>query len=269
MTAPERAARRPGRGWPIVFLHGYPLNHGMWEPQFAALSERNQGFLLDLPGFGRARDQPVPDTFKGFVAEVGRRVEAILPSPAVIVGHSFGGYLALGLYQARPDLFAALVLADTRSDPDTPAAKQQRLGTALRLENPGERLDTDEVVRGLLAPGTWKAGGGVVARVREMVEEAPTPSVIASLRAIADRPDLGPVLSTIRRPTLVLWGTEDQLIPPAQSEGLVHRIAGSRGVPIEGAGHLPSLEAPGECTEAIRSLLAELRVSAPPGVPTP
>jgi 3-oxoadipate enol-lactonase len=255
---PRWSAVEQGVGRPVVFLHGYPLNHLMWEPQLRPLSLGNHIILLDLPGYGLARDRPVPEGFWPYVDDVGRTLVAHLTGPAVVVGHSFGGYLVQGLYHKFPELFAAMVLADTRSDPDTPKAREARLSTAARLEDPSEHLNEDEVVRGLLAPATWAEGGAVVERVRTMVREAPSPTLVRTLRAIADRPDLGPILPTIDIPTLVIWGTEDQLIPPAQSEAMARRIRGSTELPVPDAGHLPSLEAPEPCNDALRRLLDRL-----------
>ena len=255
---PRWSALDRGVGRPVVFLHGYPLNHTMWGPQVDPLSDGHRVVLIDLPGFGFARDHRAPEQFWPYVEEIGWALEAHLTTPAVVVGHSFGGYLALGLYRTHPRLFAGLALADTRSDPDTAKARETRLATAARLEGPNERLAVDDVARGLVAPATWATGGAVVEHVRAMVNEAASPAVVSALRAIADRPDLGPILPTISVPTIVLWGAEDQLIPPEQSESMTRRIVGSTGVAIPGAGHVPSLEAPDSFNGALRHFLDSL-----------
>lgn len=257
-SLPRWTAVEQGVGRPVVFLHGYPLNHAMWEPQIGPLSRTNRVILFDLPGFGLAAERHVPEGFWPYVEDIGRTLTMHLDGPAVIVGHSFGGYLAQGLFRTAPELFGAIVLVNTRSEPDPPKVREGRLATASRLERPGERLDEDEVVRGLLAPASWTAGGPLVERVRAMVREARSPSVARTLRAIADRPDLGPVLPTIKVPALVVWGTEDLLVPPAQSASMAQRIVGSSEVPIPGAGHLPSLEAAGPFTEAVQRFLERL-----------
>jgi 3-oxoadipate enol-lactonase len=271
--APSAASRwgavERGSGPPVVFLHGYPLDHAMWEPQLDTLARTHRVLLVDLPGYGLAQDRHVPDTFSEFVEDLHQTLGEALDSPAVMVCHSFGGYLGLGLYRDHPNLFAGLVLADTRSEPDSPDAREKRLSTAQRLEDAGERLNVDEVVRTLVAPATLAAGGATVESVRQMVGRAPPASVVATLRAIADRPDLGPVLSRIHVPTLVMWGTEDQLIPPGQTQSMVPRIAGSFGLPISGAGHLPSLESPAVFTDSLRSFVGGLPPWGSPTAPQP
>jgi 3-oxoadipate enol-lactonase len=249
-----------GRGQPVVFLHGYPLHHAMWGPQLASLSADHRVVLLDLPGFGLAQEEPVPDSLAGFARQVENSLAHLVPGRVVVVGHSFGGYVALQLYRDHPERFAGLVLTDTRSEGDPPEAREKRMTLVRRLETPGESLNVDEVARGLLSPRHWEMGGDLVEVVRGMVREARNPALRGSLTAMAGRPDLTPVLSTIAVPTLVVWGEEDHLIPPAQTQSMVARIRDSEGVGIPDAGHLPSLEAPDPFGDAVRGLLDRVPV---------
>jgi 3-oxoadipate enol-lactonase len=253
-----------GTGPPVVFLHGYPLDHRMWEPQLESLAQERRIVLIDLPGFGLAADGPVPDTLSGFARALNVALAAHVPGPVVVVGHSFGGYVALQLYRDFPEHFAGLVLTNTRSEPDNDEARARRMATVRRLEVSSESLDVDATVRSLLSPTAWTAGGPLVESVREIVRGARSRAVIPTLKAIAGRPDLTPVLSTIRVPTLVVWGEEDQLIPPPQTQSMVDRIAGARGVAIPGAGHLPSLEAPRPFTDALKVFLGHAARTRPP-----
>jgi 3-oxoadipate enol-lactonase len=247
-----------GRGRPVVFLHGYPLNHSIFEPQLGALSARSRVVLLDLPGYGLAEEWTVPETLGEFAESVHRTLSRHLASPAVIVGHSFGGYVALELVRTHPELVEALVLADTRAEPDPPLVREERLALARRLEEPGERLEVEEVVGSLLSPASVAINGAIPNTVRRIVSEARSPAVVRTLRAIAHRPDLGPVLPNIGVPTMVVWGVQDRLIPPSQSRAMVERIPGSSGVGIAGAGHLPSLEAPETFNHALSEMMDHL-----------
>ncbi|MGI0155327.1 MAG: alpha/beta fold hydrolase [Thermoplasmata archaeon] len=256
-----------GSGTPVIFLHGYPLNHTMWLPQLEDFSADHHVGLLDLPGYGLARDSPVPETLAGFAGAVHETVTRRFSTPVVVVGHSFGGYISLLWYRDHPEQFRGLVLTNTRAEADSPEVREKRLATAQRLEDPAQSLDVEEVVRGLLAPATWEAGGSVVGAARAMVQGAPSSAVRATLRALAGRPDLTEVLARIRVPTLVVWGEEDHLIPPAQSQSLVPRIDGSVGAAIPGAGHLPSLEAPKSFSTALRPFLDRISVVGTDRVP--
>ncbi|MGA9839934.1 MAG: alpha/beta hydrolase [Thermoplasmata archaeon] len=247
-----------GSGTTIVFLHGYPLDHSMWLSQMGRLSDSHRVVLLDLPGYGLAGAWPVADTLEGFADSVHRTMHRHLPAPAVVVGHSFGGYIALQLYQRHPELFQALVLTDTRSAADTPDAREQRLATVARLDEPGESLDVEETIGHLVTPATLEADGPVVEHLRDMIRAAPPRTVRNSLKAIADRPDLTPVLPTIQVPSLVIWGEEDRLIPPRQTISMVAAIRGCAGVGIPAAAHLPSMEAPEAFASVLRNFTDRL-----------
>lgn len=247
-----------GRGRPVVFLHGYPLTHEIFSPQLESISRAYHVVLLDFPGYGLAQGQPIPRSLTGFADFVHDLLAERFPGPVSLVGHSFGGYVALELARKHPEQLASLVLADTRARADTPVAREKRLATAKRLEEPREHLDPGEVVRGLLARSTWSNDRALVERLTEMVAGVASRTIIATLRAIADRPDLTPILSTVHVPTLVIWGEEDQLIPPAESQEIVAHVVGCRGVGIPSAGHLPSLESPAAFSGAILAHLEQL-----------
>lgn len=216
----------------------------MWEPQLRSFSGGHRVILLDLPGYGLASEENVPETLAGFADRVHVLLAELSKGPSVIVGHSFGGYVALQLLRDHPEDFSGMVLTNTRSGADAPETRAKRLATAGRLERPGEGLDVDETARGLLAPAAWIAGGELRDTVREMIKDARASTVRATLLAIANRPDLTPVLGTIRVPSLVVWGEEDRLIPPVQTRAMVGQIPGATGVEVPGVAHLPSLEAP-------------------------
>jgi pimeloyl-ACP methyl ester carboxylesterase len=253
-----RSVLERGKGRTVVFLHGYPLHHGMWLPQLESLSHDHRVLLVDLPGFGLAADEVVPDSLAGFAQRVHATLVQQRAISPLIVGHSFGGYVALQLYHDHPELFAGLVLADTRSGADSAEAREKRMALVQRLEKSGEFLDVDETVRGLLAPATWEAQGPVVDQVRNIVREARPPALRGSLRAMAGRPDHTATLATIEVPALVIWGEEDHLIPPAQSQSMVPTLRAGEGVGIARAGHLPSLESPVAFDGAVRSLLRRI-----------
>jgi 3-oxoadipate enol-lactonase len=260
---PAWSSIEQGEGPPVVFLHGYPLNHSIWAPQLEALSGDHRVVLLDLPGYGLTQDSAVPNSLEAFASGLGATLAGPFAGPVVLVGHSFGGYIALELYRTHPEKFRALVLTDTRSEADDAPTRAKRLATVERLSDPSEGLDVEATVRGLLAPATWRAAGPLVASVRGIVSSARSPAIIGSLEAIARRADLTPVLRTIRVPTLVVWGEEDQLIPPAQSQAMIGQIPGAAGIGIAAAGHLPFLESPEEFARALHGFLKALPPAGP------
>lgn len=239
-----------GQGPPVVFLHGYPLTHEIFLPALEHISRTHHVYLLDLPGYGLSRGQEVPQTLGGFAEAVHEFLTARFRAPVAVLGHSFGGYVLLELLRTHPRDVGSIILADTRSQPDSPEARDKRLETARQLEAAEKRLDPAEVSRALFAPATLTRAPSLVRQVQDVVAGVPSRTVIWSLRAIAGRTDLTPVLAEVRVPALVLWGEEDHLIPPEQSRSMVPHLRGCQTAVISGAGHLPFLEAPEDFSRA-------------------
>jgi 3-oxoadipate enol-lactonase len=250
-----------GSGTPVVFLHGFPLSHAIWDLQLDPLSLAHHVVVFDMPGYGLARRQPVPVTLREFAERVARAVRERFDAPVVVVGHSFGGYVALEWFRLHPERFAALVLTNTRATPDSPAARALRLATAERLKDPSEHLDVDAVARDMLAPRNGDPAGPLFARVRNIIENVPSRTIIGTLRAMAGRPDLTPILPRVRIPTLVVWGEADRLIPPEQSQAMLATLPSARGVGIPDSGHLPPLEAPETFARSLNEFLDSLSLT--------
>jgi 3-oxoadipate enol-lactonase len=244
-----------GRGPPVVFLPGYPLDHRIWSEQLRGLSDGHEVVLIDLPGFGADWRTPAPETLSAFAEAVAGTMLEGKQHPATIVGHSFGGYVALQLYLDHSELFDRMILVSTRSTADTPEQRAKRLATAQGLEAPGQKLDVEATVRGLVATKSWEGNSSAVGIAREVVASCRSDSARGALRAMASRPDLTSVLRSVKVPTLVVWGEEDHLIPPGETRVLAEEIPQATGVGIPGAGHLTMLEAPELFNAAVRSFL--------------
>ena len=255
---PTVPAIERGEGRPVVFLHGYPLSHEIWLPQLETLSARDRVVLLDLPGYGLARDWPVPDSLSGFAESVHQTFARQFTSPVVVVGHSFGGYVALELFRNHPEQFQAIVLTNTRSEPDGVEAREKRLATAKRLEDPRSSSISKGPSAASFPRGPGRRPGHYWRR--------PAPSSGTSHRepssALSRRSPDAPISPQCSPPSMSrpssIWGEEDRLIPPAQSRSMVARIPGSSGVGIPEAGHLPSLEAPEAFARTLNGFLDRL-----------
>ena len=92
-------------------------------------------------------------------------------------------------------------------------------------------------------------------RVRAIYPQGMHEAIAGALAALMTRPDSTPLLQTIHCPTLILVGSDDSVTPPALSEELHQRIAGSELTIIEDAGHLSSLEQPAAFNGALARFL--------------
>src|SRR5437764_8737895 len=107
-----------GSGLPVVFLHAFPLNRTMWDPQLGALVGECRCIAIDLRGFGDSKGAE-PYTMDRYADDVAGVLDTLQIERAVIVGLSMGGYVAFAFWRRHRERVRGLVLADTRASADT------------------------------------------------------------------------------------------------------------------------------------------------------
>jgi pimeloyl-ACP methyl ester carboxylesterase len=240
------------RPLPIVLLHPFPLDARFWEPVAAALGAHRAVIAPDFPGLGQGPPEEAPSV-EGFADRVAARIAAEAPAGrAVVCGLSLGGYAALALAARHPERVAALILADTRAEPDTPEAREGRHAGARSVREQGPGPFLDDFVPRLVAPGDAASLGAA----RAMADGQRPEGIARALEALAGRGDRRPDLPAMDVPALVIVGAEDALTPVSFSEALVAGLPDAELVVIPGAGHLTALEAPAGFTAAVADFLA-------------
>jgi 3-oxoadipate enol-lactonase len=178
---------------------------------------------------------------------------------AVVAGLSMGGYIAFALWRRCPERVRALVLADTRAEPDSPQARANRDASAARVREIGPAAFAEEMLPRLVAPAGM-ANPRVRGRALRMMVGQSTAGLVGALVALRDRPDSRPILPGITVPALVIVGREDVLTPPADARTLASAIPGARLAEVPDAGHLSPLENPRAVNTALRGFLREIAV---------
>jgi pimeloyl-ACP methyl ester carboxylesterase len=248
-----------GSGPPIILLHGYPFNRSMWREQVLMLRERYRVITPDLRGHGEtaASDSATMDEMAQDVAALLDELEI---RRAIMGGLSMGGYVALAFYRRFGlQRVRALILADTRSQADTPEARRNREEQAGKILKQGMSSIVDDFLKKVLTPATLSEQPEITERVRKMIVNTKPQGAAAALRGMAVRPDQTDFLPEIIAPTLIIVGSEDKLTPPVDAEMMHREIRGSRLELIEGASHLSNLERPIEFNRALKNFLDALQ----------
>ena len=244
-----------GSGPPVLFLHAFPLSSKMWDAQARALEGTHQAVRFDARGFGGTPPGDGLLTMERIADDAVALLDHLGISKATVCGLSMGGYAAFALVRRHPARLKGLVLADTRTAPDSAEGKRSRSTQADAVRREGPPAIVDGFLQKAVGETTHKERPDVVARVREMILAASARGIVDALAGLAARADSGPTLREIKVPTLVVCGAEDALTPDADSEAIQRAIPGSRLEVIPKAGHLSAVEDPAAFNAALLSFL--------------
>lgn len=200
-----------GRGLPVLFLHGWGLDHRAYRRSLLRLTSRGCRVLAPaLPGFGGTAPLPIwRRTLAGYAEWVAELVEAVgTDGPMIVLGHSFGGGVATKFVHDRPDLARYLVVLNSVGDPQSFGG-----GLAARLRDPRQLVPFDPIHLVLPTP----EGNALRLIPRVFVENlVRNPLAVADAGRVAITADLAGemrVLAERGMPTLVLWSDNDGVIP--------------------------------------------------------
>lgn len=257
------AYRDEGSGPTLLLVHAFPLAASMWNPQLEMLRYNYRAVAPDLRGFGQSNGAPegryatveeYADDLAALVNKLGLAGEKV-----VFIGLSMGGYLAFAFYRKYPELVRGLVLCDTRSEPDTEAARQNRFRLIEDLRERGMEAAVEANLPKLLAPENYVNRDDLVADLSRTIRLNDTAGTIAAAGALAHRPDSTPLLGQIGVPTLVIHGQNDQIIPVESARKMAQAVPDWQLALVPGAGHLSNLEHPEFFNRALETFLKELK----------
>lgn len=247
-----------GRGLPLLAIHGFPHDHTLWQAQQSGLSDVARVIAPDLRGFGASPLAEGTTTMRTHATDLKNLLNGLKAAPAVVMGLSMGGYVALAFAALFPEAVRGLILCNTRAAADTAEARQARLDRARRVEVDGVWPVVGDMLEGMTSPLSRQADPTLNGRIEAMMRRQPAAGVAAALRGMAERPDRTGGLGGLRAPTLVITGSLDTLIPPAESAAMAAAMPSARLVTIPGAGHLTCLENPTTFNAAVREFLTRL-----------
>lgn len=242
----------------ILFVHGFPFDHYMWDAQGKALSSSYFCVRYDVRGLGESPagdGQFTMETFVDDLEEIVCRMELNKP---VLCGLSMGGYISLRAMGRIENMFSALILCDTKSVADDDETKLKRADAIKRINDGQFELFIEEFVANCFADSFINESGKKYGEVVSRSLKSDPVGVKGCLLAMAGRTDTTELLPGIKIPTLVICGSKDKISPPTVMKPMADEIPGSEFVLIEGAGHMAPIEKADFVNEKIAGFLKRI-----------
>jgi len=250
---------------PIVLLHGTSASLHTWEGWAKALRGQRRVISLDLPAFGLTGPFAGPYAGLTYTGEhYARFVLDVLDKLAlprfVVAGNSLGGEVAWRIAAAAPQRVAALVLVDAAGYPieggSIPLGWQiARLPVLGHVTE--HLLPRPFIVQGLAAvyADPKRITEATVDRYYELTLRAGNRAALVQRAQTWSRGEGVARITGVSAPTLVIWGGQDRVIPPALAQRFVVDIPGARLQVFEDLGHVPQEEDPARTVAAVKAFL--------------
>ena len=250
----EIAYERAGSGPPLVLLHGAASDGRLWQPQLEALADEFTVIAWDEPGMGRSSDVPAGFSLRDYAECLAALIEELALGPAHVAGLSWGGTVALELYDHRPDLVETLIFADSYAGWKGSLPEEE---VRARVEGLHQMLAQPDSEFDPTLPGLF-AGDPPAEFVPllEAIADAVRPATLRVQLTLMANTDLSELLPRIEVPTLLVWGELDARSPLEVARQFEEAIPGARLVVIPECGHVSNLEQAERFNAAVRSFLS-------------
>lgn len=238
----------------IVFINSLGTDSRIWHHELPKLAEDYTILTYDKRGHGLSGLGSPPYSIADHAADLAGLLDHLQLSQVIVCGLSVGGLIAQGLYASRPDLVKALIFSNTAHKIGTAESWAARIA-AVETNGIGSILDAI-MERWFTAPFRKPDNAAYQAYCNMLVRQ-PTFGYSGTCAAIRDA-DFTEAAKRIAVPVLCIVGREDGSTPPEVVKSLADLIPGARYEIIEGAAHIPCVEAPAAHAALVRGFIEQL-----------
>lgn len=251
-----------GQGIPFVMIHAGVADNRQWNNEFAFFAKHYQVIRYDMRGYGKS--EPVDGEFN-HLDDLAAILNALgIQEPALIMGCSMGGGLAMDFALTHPDRVRALILVGSgpsglELDVPTPS----KFADAEKAFEAGELDLVGEIETQIWFDGTGRTPGQVNQAMRKLVYEMNRQALAHEVKQLGKRiPNTQTPafnrLSDLEVPVLIVVGEHDTPYILAAADYMVERIPSAQKVIIEDAAHLPNMDHPNEFQAHVTNFLEGL-----------
>jgi len=253
-----------GGGPLCLFLHGIGGQRRNWQPQLAAAGTVMRAAALDLRGYGDSGLGPRQSTVDDYCADILRVASALGAERLVLVGLSYGSWLATSFAMRHPQLLAGLVLSGGCTGMSEAGVQEREAFRASReapLDAGQTPADFAPAVASILAGPN--ASDAVKAALFQSMAAIPAATYRDAVTCFTNPPERFD-FSGLSMPVLMMTGEHDRLAPPAEIRGVAERVLAAAERPdvryetIAAAGHVCNVEQPEAYNRVLLDFLGRL-----------
>lgn len=252
-----------GIGDPLVLISGLGYSVWQWHKMIPFLAQKYQIITLDNRGVGLSSKPAGPYTAAMLAGDIAALLDHLKIAKTAILGHSMGGFIAQAFALTYPERLTKLilcstnfggphhipitaeamkVLSDYNSDPVTRFKNGLMVSTA-----PGFAEKNPEMIQQWLE---W--------RIKNPIDPLGYQAQMGiGLSLLAEASAFEHKLPAITKPTLILFGAHDKVVPPGNAELLAAQIPNSKTAIFQDAGHFFPIEIPEEASRVIDKFLTK------------
>ena len=265
-----------GHGEPLLLVHGFPLDHSMWQRQIDFFQSNFRVICPDLPGFGASEPMSGFGELTAGVKSAGDSESLSMESladwlvaflnaiacvePVNYCGLSMGGYIGWQFWRRHPSRLKSMIAANTRASKDDELVRRARHMAAAQVRVSGAQSVADAMIEKLfyLAGDQDPLEIEYIAKVHQTIFTTDPGVISAGQIGMSQRVDATGWLSEIAIPMLFIGGEFDSITPPAEMQS---NAAAANNAPFEtipAAGHLTPLEQPDAFNLSVGQFLENL-----------
>lgn len=248
---------------PILLLHGTSASLHTWDGWTTALTAGRRVIRVDLPGYGLS-GQFADESSARFTQWMRALLDSLAVTRVIVAGNSLGGRLAWTLAVADSARVVGLILVDAAGYPSR--AVSIPLGFRIAQMPVVKHLAKDLLPRSIIVSSLENVYGDPGRVSEELIDryydmarrEGNRDALVRRFASGANGVDTL-AIARVRVPTLILWGMQDRLIPPANADRFARDIAGSQVVRFDALGHVPHEEDPAATVAPVLGFVAGIR----------
>lgn len=239
-----------GSGQPLLVLHGWGGSSDSWLLVQRIISKEDfQVIVPDFPGFGKSITPPNAWSIGDYTNFILKLIETLKIDNFFLLGHSFGGRVAIKFATQYPEKIKSLILCDSAGIRGKPSLKARiifltaMIGNALLSPQIFARFKDSarNVFYGFIRKRDYAKANGVM---KETIKKVLDEDLLADLAKIKIR-------------TLIIWGKNDKMVPVKYAGIFKERIANSRLEIMPKVGHSPHIEEPEKLAKIILNFLKQ------------